>query len=112
MWNVNVHVNVHVHVNANVNVNVNANIDVNANANANANVNVNLNVNVKVDSYKDESHFNKKKYLVECKLFNEIIDRKKIDNERQCYYSCSEEDNVRVDTSIGFPCQPFILEER
>ena len=71
-----------------------------------------LNVNVKVDSYKDESHFNKKKYLVECKLFNEIIDRKKIDNERQCYYSCSEEDNVRVDTSIGFPCQPFILEER
>ena len=69
-------------------------------------------VNVKVNSYKDESHFNKKKYLVECKLFNEIIDRKKIDNERQCYYSCSEEDNVRVDTSIGFPCQPFILEER
>ena len=71
-----------------------------------------LNVNVKVDPYKDESHFNKKKYLVECKLFNEIIDRKKIDNERQCYYSCSEQDNVRVDTSIGFPCQPFILEER
>ena len=71
-----------------------------------------LNVNVKVDPYKDESHFNKKKYLVECKLFNEIIDRKKIDNERQCYYSCSEEDIVRVDTSIGFPCQPFILEER
>ncbi len=71
-----------------------------------------LNVNVKVDSYKDESHFNKNKYLVECKLFNEIIDRNKIDNERQCYYSCSEEDNVRVDTSIGFPCQPFILEER
>ena len=71
-----------------------------------------FNVNVEVDSYKDESHFNKKKYLVECKLFNEIIDRKKIDNERQCYYSCSEDDNVRVDTSIGFPCQPFILEER
>ena len=71
-----------------------------------------LNINVKEDSYKDESHFNKKKYLVECKLFNEIIDRKKIDNERQCYYSCSEDDNVRVDTSIGFPCQPFILEER
>ena len=69
-------------------------------------------LNMEVDSYKDDSHFNKKKYLVECKLFNEIIDRKKIDNERQCYYSCSEEDNVRVDTSIGFPCQPFILEER
>ena len=72
-----------------------------------------VNVSIEEDSYKDESHFNeKKKYLVECKLFNEIIDRKKVDNERQCYYSCSEEDIVRVDTSIGFPCQPFILEER
>ena len=71
------------------------------------------NISIKENSYYDESHFNeKKKYLVECKLFNEIIDRKKIDNERQCYYSCSDEDNVRVDTSIGFPCQPFILEER
>ena len=71
-----------------------------------------INISIEENSYKDESHFNKKKYLVECKLFNEIIDRKKIDNERQCYYSCSEQDNVRVDTSIGFPCQPFILEER
>ena len=72
-----------------------------------------INISIEENSYKDESHFNeKKKYLVECKLFNEIIDRKKIDNERQCYYSCSDEDNVRVDTSIGFPCQPFILEER
>ena len=71
-----------------------------------------ININVET-SKKDVSNFNdKKKYLVECKLFNEIIDRKKIDNERQCYYSCSEQDNVRVDTSIGFPCQPFILEER
>ncbi len=71
-----------------------------------------ININVET-SKKSVSNFNdKKKYLVECKLFNEIIDRKKIDNERQCYYSCSEEDNVRVDTSIGFPCQPFILEER
>ena len=73
----------------------------------------NLTINIETGSDSDVSQFNdKKKYLVECKLFNEIIDRKKIDNERQCYYSCSEEDNVRVDTSIGFPCQPFILEER
>ena len=72
-----------------------------------------INISIEENSYKDDSHFNqKKKYLVECKLFNEIIDRKKIDNERQCYYSCSEDDNVRVDTSIGFSCQPFILEER
>ena len=73
----------------------------------------NFNINIEKSSYKDESYIGvKKKYLVECKLFNEIIDREKIDNERQCYYSCSEEDNVRVDTSIGFPCQPYILEER
>ena len=73
----------------------------------------NFYTNIEKNSNKDKSDFNnKKKYLVECKLFNEIIDRKKIDNERQCYYSCSEEDNVRVDTSIGFPCQPYILEER
>ena len=73
----------------------------------------NFNTNIEKNSNKDKSDFNnKKKYLVECKLFNEIIDRKKIDNERQCYYSCSEDDNVRVDTSIGFPCQPYILEER
>ena len=73
----------------------------------------NFYTNIEKNSNKDKSDFNnKKKYLVECKLFNEIIDRKKIDNERQCYYSCSEDDNVRVDTSIGFPCQPYILEER
>ena len=73
----------------------------------------NFNINIEKNSNKDKSDFNnKKKYLVECKLFNEIIDREKIENERQCYYSCSEEDNVRVDTSIGFPCQPYILEER
>ena len=73
----------------------------------------NFNINIEKNSNKDKSDFNnKKKHLVECKLFNEIIDREKIDNERQCYYSCSEEDNVRVDTSIGFPCQPYILEER
>ncbi len=73
----------------------------------------NVNLGIKKDLNEDVLHFNeKKKYLIECKLFNEIIDRKKIDNERQCYYSCSDEDNVRVDTSIGFPCQPFILEER
>ena len=73
----------------------------------------NFNTNIENNAKKGKLDFsNKKKYLVECKLFNEIIDRKNIDNERQCYYYCSEEDNVRVDTSIGFPCQPYILEER
>ena len=60
----------------------------------------------------NNNFINKKKYLTECELLDEKIDRKNIDGERQCYYFCSEDDIVRVDTSIGYPCQPFILEER
>ncbi|MBS91827.1 MAG: hypothetical protein CMM95_02085 [Rickettsiales bacterium] len=55
---------------------------------------------------------NLKKIKVQCNLINEIIDRKNKDNERQCYYYCNENDVVRVDTSIEYPCQPFIMEER
>ena len=53
-----------------------------------------------------------KKKMVRCNLFDEIIDRKIKDNERQCYYVCKENDTERVDTSIGYPCQPFIMELR
>ena len=54
----------------------------------------------------------KKEYLIECKLNNEIIDRSIRDSERQCYYKCDEYDIIRVDTSIEYVCQPFILEKR
>tara|TARA_B100001057_G_scaffold191816_1_gene192726 strand:+ start:2174 stop:2458 length:285 start_codon:yes stop_codon:yes gene_type:complete len=64
------------------------------------------------DSTKTTNEINRKKYLTECELFNEVIDRSIKDSERQCYYSCGENDNVRVDTSIEYKCQPFILEER
>ena len=50
--------------------------------------------------------------MVRCNLFDEIIDRKIKDNERQCYYVCKENDTERVDTSIEYPCQPFIMEIR
>ena len=53
-----------------------------------------------------------KKKMVRCNLFDEIIDRKIKDNERQCYYVCKENDTERVDTSIEYPCQPFIMEIR
>ncbi len=53
-----------------------------------------------------------KKKFIRCNLFDEIIDRKIKDNERQCYYVCKENDTERVDTSIEYPCQPFILELR
>ena len=58
------------------------------------------------------NEINRKKYLTECELLNEVIDRSIRDRERQCYYNCGEDDNVRVDTSIEYKCQPFILEER
>jgi len=54
----------------------------------------------------------KKEYIIECKLNNEIIDRSIRDSERQCYYKCDEDDIIRVDTSIEYVCQPFILEKR
>ena len=54
----------------------------------------------------------KKEYLIECKLNNEIIDRSIRDSERQCYYKCDEDDIIRVDASIEYVCQPFILEKR
>ena len=74
----------------------------------------NSNFFLKKNLYK-ENNFKikkKKKYKIECELFNEIIDRTKRDLERQCYYNCSENDIVRVDTSIEYICQPFIVEER
>ncbi len=54
----------------------------------------------------------KKKIIVKCLLKNEIIDRSRVDSERQCFYECREDDIERVDTSISFPCQEFIREER
>ena len=53
-----------------------------------------------------------KKYKIECELFDEIIDRTNRDRERQCYFKCDDNDIVRVDTSIEYICQPFIVEDR
>ena len=55
---------------------------------------------------------NKKSSLIKCELKNEIIDMKKLDSERQCYYECGKDDIVRVDTSISYPCQNYIMEIR
>ena len=55
---------------------------------------------------------NKKSLLIKCELKNEIIDMKKLDSERQCYYDCGKDDIVRVDTSISYPCQNYIMENR
>ena len=71
-----------------------------------------INITFKKQVELNSETLNKKKYLIECKLTDEIIERSNIDRERQCYYFCDNNDIVRVDTSIGFMCQPFILEER
>jgi len=55
---------------------------------------------------------NKKSSLIKCELKNEIIDMKNLDSERQCYYDCGKDDIVRVDTSISYPCQNYIMENR
>ena len=52
----------------------------------------------------------KNKYMQRCNLVNEIIDMKFRDNERQCYYDCGKNIIERVDTSIAYPCQKYILE--
>ena len=53
---------------------------------------------------------NKKSSLIRCELKNEIINMKKLDSERQCYYECAKDDIVRVDTSISYQCQNYIME--
>ena len=55
---------------------------------------------------------NKKSSLIKCELKNEIINMKNLDSERQCYYDCGKDDIVRVDTSISYPCQNYIMENR
>ena len=60
----------------------------------------------------DNSSGIEKKFLQRCNLMNEKIDMKIRDNERQCYYDCDKNDTIRVDTSIEYPCQKYILENR
>ena len=55
---------------------------------------------------------NKKSSLIKCELKNEVINMKNLDSERQCYYDCGKDDVVRVDTSISYPCQNYIMENR
>ena len=55
---------------------------------------------------------NKKPSLIKCELKNEIINMKNLDSERQCYFECGIDDIIRVDTSISYPCQNYIMENR
>ena len=66
-----------------------------------------LKINSKVNQYGKI-----KKVNIECRIDNEIINRDNIDTERECYYKCSNKEIVRVDTSIGYPCEKLIIEVR
>jgi len=61
---------------------------------------------------KNPNTVKKNKVLHKCNLSNEIIDRQNVDTERQCYYDCGDGFEVRVDTSIEFPCQNYIMEKK
>ena len=47
-----------------------------------------------------------------CNLLDKIIDRKNQDRERQCFYICGDSIIERVDTSIEYPCQKYIVEKK
>ena len=53
-----------------------------------------------------------KKYLVECKLFNEIIDRKKLTMKDNVIIHAQRKIMLELTLVLASPCQPFILEER
>ena len=61
---------------------------------------------------KDSKILKKNKVLHRCNLIEEIIDREHRDSERQCFYDCGEKNIKRVDTSIEYPCQNYILEKK
>ena len=64
------------------------------------------------ENIKNSNTVKKNKVLHQCNLSNEIIDRQNVDTERQCYYDCGDGLEVRVDTSIEFPCQNYIMEKK
>ena len=54
----------------------------------------------------------RKEYYVFCRLYDEKIDRSRREEERKCFYECSDKETVVVTTSIGYPCQNSITEKR
>jgi len=54
----------------------------------------------------------RQEYSVFCRIYDEEIDRSRKDEERKCFYQCSDKETVVVTTSIGYPCQNSITEKR
>jgi len=69
----------------------------------------------KATTYKGNNarHYGERQeYYVFCRLYDEEIDRGRREEERKCFYECSDKETVVVTTSIGYPCQNMIREKR
>ncbi len=69
----------------------------------------------KATTYKGNNarHYGERQeYYVFCRLYDEEIDRSRREEERKCFYECSDKETVVVTTSIGYPCQNMIREKR
>ena len=69
-------------------------------------------VSKEIDLSKGRYYGEKKEYYVFCRLYDEKIDRSRREEERKCFYECSDKETVVVTTSIGYPCQNSIREKR
>lgn len=65
-----------------------------------------------IDPSKGRYYGERKEYYVFCRLYDEMIDRSRREEERKCFYECSDKETVVVTTSIGYPCQNSITEKR
>ena len=66
----------------------------------------------KIDPSKGRFYGERKEYYVFCRLYDEKIDRSRREEERKCFYECTDKETVVVTTSIGYPCQNSITEKR
>jgi hypothetical protein len=65
-----------------------------------------------IDPSKGRYYGERKEYYVFCRIYDEKLDRSRKDEERKCFYECSDKETVVVTTSIGYPCQNSITEKR
>ena len=69
-------------------------------------------VSREIDPSKGRYYGERKEYYVFCRIYDEKLDRSRKDEERKCFYECSDKETVVVTTSIGYPCQNSITEKR
>ena len=71
-----------------------------------------ISVSKGIDPSKGRYYGERKEYIIHCRIYDEKIDRSRKEEERKCFYECSDKETVVVTTSIGYPCQNMIKEKR